>query len=506
MRLALHIFRKDVERLWPVVLVTFALLGLFVAVESGDTRQGTLLDLVLPFAWCLLIGMAIQQDPLVGDRQFWVALPCGWRPLLVSKIAFIVATIELPYFLATALILAIRGFNPFAFVPHLLWKQLVLLALFVPAVALATVAKNIGQFLLIAIATVSGVMFLSDEMNRQSIGLHMFAWDSRWIVALVVLSAGALPVAAIQFVRRRTGPSRGVALATAFAAAGLYHWMSRDASAAVTAAAFPAKNVTGAVRLIEDDIHNSRFHDEERLFFFDRTTARIPIQFSGLPAHGVRHDMITFFITDANGKRYEAQQLDSSDEIRSQRISARLDGESFDGSAIIRVEFYNPAVVSALQRGPITLSGRLMARLYRIGTTVHIANSSEGGSPAIGHCKGGQGMAPQRGYVVVETLSCESPVEDPHNLTMVPDDTPLVFSMGPPSYLGGMRYLPGVLYPQDPWLSPLYRSDGPHEAMNASGWNVTPSTPDGYVTIDYAFPHLDLNQFIVQDPKKEKAQ
>ena len=102
-----------------MVLVTFALLALFVHYDANHPMyvwratfpQGTWLNLVLPFAWCFLAAQAILQDSLVGDGQFWVALPCNWRTLLLAKITFVVSTIAVPYLVATSAILIARGFE-----------------------------------------------------------------------------------------------------------------------------------------------------------------------------------------------------------------------------------------------------------------------------------------------------------------------------------------------------------------------------------------------------------
>ncbi len=210
---------------------------------SGGLRfpQGTWLNLVLPFAWCFLAAQAILQDSLVGDKQFWVALPCSWRTLLLAKITFIGSTIALPYLIATSAILIARTHsirfcisrisseatsNPFA--------------VLILAAALATVTRNIGQFLLAEITVLSGTMFLGSPTGPGGQAFRSFPWDVRWSLALIILSAGGLVVVMTQFAARRPVLSRALAVLAVIAAAALYNEMSRDTSAAIVTHLAPA--------------------------------------------------------------------------------------------------------------------------------------------------------------------------------------------------------------------------------------------------------------------------
>lgn len=100
-----HIFKKDLRRLWPQVLATLILLAWF-AFMDGRRSDAVLpaaegwLNLLLPFTWIYLLGLFIVEDPLVGDRQFWVTTPCSWRSLFGAKALFALAFVHIPFFVA----------------------------------------------------------------------------------------------------------------------------------------------------------------------------------------------------------------------------------------------------------------------------------------------------------------------------------------------------------------------------------------------------------------------
>src|ERR1039458_197640 len=156
MHLMLHIFKKDLRRLWWAVAATLLLLAAVANADCwradsvGGAAEGWL-NLLLPLAWCCLIALVVNEEPLVDDREFWMTRPYRWRTLLGSKLLFAAVFIHVPLLIAGAAILGIHGFQPLAYLPQLLWKQIVLAAvLTVPAMALAALLKNLAQFLLAA--------------------------------------------------------------------------------------------------------------------------------------------------------------------------------------------------------------------------------------------------------------------------------------------------------------------------------------------------------------------
>ena len=435
---------------------------------ARDTDSGWL-NLALPFAWSLLIALVINQDPLAGDRQFWVSLPCVWQPLLAAKAAFIAAFIQLPYFLATAAILLAKGFNPLGHIPHLFWKQLVLLALILPAVAVAAVVKNIAHFLLVAITIAGGIIMMSNRFNR-GFGTDT-SWDVRWDLALLILGFGALSVVILQFTRRYTLHSRVIAVAITAAAFSIYNWLPRDASAAIGAAFSPAS--LSAPMTITIGPRVPTVSDRQRYYNNRRTTILLPIEFSRLVSNSnTRLDQISLELTSAAGEHYEAQWPNSSNDVRSQRITATL------GPLFQTLELYNTEISKRLLSGPVTIKGRILARFYQPGQATNLRPSGRTDIPGLGYCQ-----------IAAAAFECYSP-----------ELTPREILMDRRALLRGGIGISLSHYPQDPWLSPLHRVAG--SVFQRPTETVAPAISLGAAVIDYTFPDVDLNRFVVREARQ----
>ena len=499
----LQILRKDIERLWWAVLFTLVLLAVWAFQEAtrasvdpfNQPPPVSWLNMGLPFVWSLLIALVLHEDSLVGDRQFWVALPCGWRPLLAAKKAFIVAFIQLPYFLATAAILRARGFNPVSHLPHLLWKQLVLLGLILPVLAAATMVKNLSQFMLLIVTVASGVVLSSTSLNIASAQTDN-TWDVRWILALSTLCAGAVVVVMLQFARRFTLRSRVVGVITAFAAASLYSWLPRDTSAAIYVAFSPVQPDPPALS-VSLASREPDFYQQRRWYNFQRTTVLLPVTVDGLPfgrdAYGteVRLDQIVLEMTGANGDKYEADWLNYSNGVRRNRIEARLDelGERWQA-----ISFYIPAVWNSTSRGPVTIHGRILARFYRWGEHTEVRQGERTEIP-VGYCSNAFRGDATSGPRTLSTLDCEIAEVAPGDLLVLP--TGRLFEH---AFYGPSLFLP------DPWLSPLrHGTNSIAGNVLATPWTVAPKTLFHAVLIDYTIPNVDLNRYVVHEPVKPEA-
>jgi hypothetical protein len=500
----LQILRKDTERLWWAILLTLALLAYWAFREitrpgfdfSNPVPRGVWLNMVLPFAWTLLIALAIHQDSLVGDRQFWVALPCGWRPLLAAKAAFIAGFIQFPYFLATVAILLARGFNPVEHIPHLFWKQVVLLGLILPAVAVAAVVKNIAQFMLVLITLASGVVLFSTRLNSHY-GPDT-SWDVRWILTVLVIGVGGLAVAVLQFVRRCTIRSRAIGVVTALAAASLYSWLPRDMSAAIYAAFSPSQPARTVVslRLSSDE---PDYTNQLRRYNFQRTTVLIPVAFRGLPAAApdayVSLDQVRLELIRSNGERYESDWDPPFNGIRADRIDASVDAHWQ------ALTFYSPAMWNRLVTGSVTLHGRVLARVYRLGSHIAVRTGERKDIAGVGRCSNTSSMDSLADLRKISVLECESAEVSPARAW---------FDGASPAFQGlpvrePAFYAP-TYYPQDPWLSPLRH--GIVSQVSATlpmVWNVAPQTQFDTVIIDYTLPALDLNRYVLHKPVKPEA-
>jgi hypothetical protein len=469
MRLVLQIFGKDAERLrWPIVL-TLALLGYWTfrdatlpwGTEPGIALSGgeSWMNLALPFAWALLIALAIQEDSLVGDRQFWVALPCGWKPLLGAKAMFVAVFIHAPYFIATTIILAARGFNPAAHLPHLFWKQLVLLALTIPALAAATLVKNVAHFLLLAIVLASVVVLRVRDFN--AIDSRIWVWDIRWDLALIVVAGGAFAVAILQFIGRRTRISRAAGIAAALAAMCLYSWIPRDATAAISAAFSPAKDHV-AVRLAGEG--PARPDSPWRQV----TTVSLPLVLEGVIGEESGVDPVTLEIIAADGSRYDVTAARAVNPAAKEPAVVALFPAGSRGQLRADLYFTSPRMWDRIRQGKVTLRGRMIVEYAQTGAAeIHCRHSVPSPFPRLSSA------------VLVECDSVE---------------------LGGGNVRFGGRGLAERRFslshfPADPWLSPIHRSRALHEEGGAS-IHAEPYVPRGFELIDYTIPNLDLNQFV----------
>jgi hypothetical protein len=478
-RIALQIFRKDIERLWWVVLLTVALLALFAwqDINRAISPDGNWLNLALPFAWSLLIALVINQDPLTGDRQFWVSLPCGWQPLLAAKTAFIAAFIQLPYFLATAAILLAKGFNPLEHIPHLFWKQLVLLAFILPAVAVAAAVKNVAHFLLVVITIGGSVILTSGRLNFAN-GQDT-SWDVRWDLTLLILVIGALIVASLQFARRYTLHARAIGVAAAVAAFSLYNWLPRDASAAIRAAFSPA--AVGAPITVTIGSRIPTTAEQRRYYNNRRTTILLPIEFSRLVSNSNTHlDQISLELTSASGERYEAQWPHSPNDVQRQRIIATL------GPWFQTLELYNAEISKRLLSGPVTIKGRILARFYQPGqsTTLRTSGRTEIVGPV--HCV----IARRDAVFPFPSIECDS--AELASGEMLLDGRLILREDG---IFGGLSR-----YPKDPWLSPVHKAMAVIQPRATP--TIAPTSSLGSAVIDYTFPNVDLNRYIVSEVRQ----
>ena len=158
MKQVIHIFRKDVRHLWKEVAASLAMIAFYMWAEPGtwavprdgirDSIAGWL-SVFLPLSWWLLVVRSIQDEPLVGDRQFWVTRPYEWKSLLAEKILFIVTFVHAPLLIAQAGLLKIAGFPlSSANMLGILWMQRLWAVVTVALATLAAITAGIGKMAL----------------------------------------------------------------------------------------------------------------------------------------------------------------------------------------------------------------------------------------------------------------------------------------------------------------------------------------------------------------------
>ncbi len=225
MNQSVHIFRKDARHLWPEILVSLALLGalLWVTPHNHGTPDpdvpwlypllGGFLKFLIPVTWLVLISRLVHDEPLVGDRQYWITRPYTWYGLLGAKLLFLVAFVYLPLFLVQAILLHHAGLHPLLAGGPFLKNFGYLTAIFIlPMLALAAVTSTFIRF---ALSVLAAIVYLI-----AAITVAAFVAPSKLAVPYMGYVEGtllvAVPLAALllQYAYRRTALARALLIAT----------------------------------------------------------------------------------------------------------------------------------------------------------------------------------------------------------------------------------------------------------------------------------------------------
>lgn len=219
----LHIFKKDIHRHWPEILISVAFLALYTHRELHFWQTSLQFDAISPFffllsgryiafflvlSWALLVLRVVHGETLVGDRQWWVSKPYIWWQLLLAKVFFIFVFVSVPLFHVQLLLLHHAGFSTLSNIGRLFLTQFTLpLVIIAFAFALASLTRNLAQALL-GVAIVVVILIVGIWLD--SITSHMAGDSSRVMDALesLLLFGPLILVPVWQFARRRTWTSR----------------------------------------------------------------------------------------------------------------------------------------------------------------------------------------------------------------------------------------------------------------------------------------------------------
>lgn len=206
MQQMMHIFRKDLRNLWLQIGLALLLLAGYVWDQTKPARgpEGTELlslyvlqyaVLLVPLGWWALIVRSVLDEPLVGDRQFWVTRPYDWRSLLGAKLMFIFIFVNLPLFVAQMLFLAHAGYSPVPHLGDLLLMQLYdVLLMILPAFVLTTISGSVARTLfttLGAVVYVAVLAYFASTRGPESPSAGNF---HGWFIAVVFFATAAMIV------------------------------------------------------------------------------------------------------------------------------------------------------------------------------------------------------------------------------------------------------------------------------------------------------------------------
>jgi len=225
MKQILDIFKKEVRRHWPEILISITFLALFAQLELkgpsnpvyGPTflwflRLAAVRPLMIIF-WIFLTVRIVQGESLVGDRQWWVTKPYEWWKLLAAKELFLVVFIGVPFFFVQLFLLLHSGFPILRNFIGVLGTQFALgLVLFLPSVALGSLTKGLGQALIGILVAFFAVWAVLAGMEKiPSIDMSSAVGGLEEITGLLAIGS-IIGSASWQYARRKTWAARGLLL------------------------------------------------------------------------------------------------------------------------------------------------------------------------------------------------------------------------------------------------------------------------------------------------------
>lgn len=244
--MAWHIFRKDLVLLWPmVVLVALAQVGMDALAFAMDAAPQSpylrpFTQLAVPavlLAIVFTIALAVQQEPLPGNRQDWLVRPIRRRDLLAAKLLFVALAVQAPMLLVDLVQLLAHGFAFGAAIRGAAARNLLIfVTVCLPALAFAAMTRTLGQFIAAGvayfIATVAVVILISvaARLAGQEQVTNPIVWTGvAWIpqtAARIALAVGATLAVLLLYLGRRVVLARGVfpAFALLSVLTGLLPW------------------------------------------------------------------------------------------------------------------------------------------------------------------------------------------------------------------------------------------------------------------------------------------
>lgn len=511
MRLMLHIFKKDARRLWWANATSLVALAALAGFDSGRTNVAldsgeSLLNLLVPVFWAFVAVLVIQDEAPVGDRQFWIARPYPWAVLLGAKALALVTFIHVPSFAADCAVLVARGFDPLLSLPTLFAKQVTFaLAVTVPAAALATVTRNLVQFVSTAVVVVGAVVFLDGTLMPSELFWASVGAGQRIIPLVCVAITGAVMLF-LQYSRRRTNLARGLA-AVGLLGAGLtcifvpreYVFRTQCVLLGLRIAPQPAS--MGAVIGKKPNVRQHR----TRALSGNTAILWIPLRLSGmdqtLGMRGRYSEQLDLELIGSNGEKWRGPYFSFSGPFSKGRILFSSQGEASIFLMLDR-SFYD-----RIKDVKVTIRGKVGLTFYRWREPVRMPALSDS-TPVLGlgRCSSWMEVAYEEHYSL-RTL-CESPSE-----VAAETRVKLIRRDGGHSWVQQLADS-SALYPQRDWLSPLYRAQMslsletqslteipgsqliPRDAPLHGEIEVVPAAPCGAMIVNYELRELDLREYI----------
>jgi hypothetical protein len=452
-----HIFRKDTRRFWMEILLSMVVAIAFVWVvpkewkithDPNSPQQMAEFAGVFAFllggSWWLLIARVVHEETLVGDRQFWITRPYGWRQLRAAKLLFFAVWIGVPYLLTETWLLAAAGFHPLPYLAGLLGR-LVLVAtmILLPVFALATVTSSFGR---LTLTLLGGFVLLVGFSFVFSRGSHTSVVQNAYVnvVNVPLLFAGCAAAILIGYARRRTWIARGLLIAIPVLLA-IWAFAYRRQSLVDDAYPLPA---SGAAPLVDILSMPTPAYPLQARSWDGQDYIDMPAQYSGV-AEGtaVIFDDVRFTLTSVDGSSWTSpwQKMD-------QRI---LPGTHFAG---LHLPAISPTIYDKFKTGPLTLKVTFATSRYQadiVANSVYPKVAAEVAVPGVGICTAAA--------YYPAWLHCRAPLRQPRltYATVSWSTTPCSAQMGATGVANAWfdRELQGPflasVWDRDIWFSPI---------------------------------------------------
>jgi hypothetical protein len=300
---AIHVFKKDIRHLRFEIAIAVTVVGLFAFIETKHalwpvdavnsmTPAVYLALLLLPVAWWMLIGRVIHDEALPGDRQFWITRPYSWRSVLIAKLLFIAAFVNLPILIAQVVIVRAYGFSLGAGLAGLLWNQVLFTVVFVlPVLAMSALTDGFVQLIagiltpcVIALALAG----LSFNFRPQLVVMSVagpFSIGAEWVryyLTFIIVTVAALAILLWQYSRRGTAVARCFAAAAWILVAMVFYFISSSEAFRIDSALSRKQADLSATRLVSDS-GVKKPHVSFRQGGED-VRVSVPFQITGLPS------------------------------------------------------------------------------------------------------------------------------------------------------------------------------------------------------------------------------
>jgi hypothetical protein len=502
----LHILWKDTRRLWPGIVATIAVLASLAWQDRGraDWLAGPVegyLNLVVPLLWGCLLALAVEQDPIPGDRQFWITRPFSRGSMLAAKLLFALLFVHLPSLLADAYVLAARGFSPVAYAPQLLMKQLVwACALTIPAMALASLVRSFSHFVMEVAAVAVVLLVVAGPYS----GFYPYQWEpieaARKLLIVTLLVCAGIAVLALEYFGRRVLLSRAIGVAAGVGAALIFFLVMPPAALAIRATLSPSD----AAPSIQLDPSPRSW----RPYASRQVTVALPIALTGLPPEARANiDMVRSEIETASGTRYsETRPVRYNPSARRSHdfsigwITPSQWNFTAPEWALLSID---PRLFDAMAARPVTIRGEAAIGMFRLGAATWMPIGATADAPGIGKCMTADYEEPfGAGRIKVE---CESPARNPGG-SRVRLWSP-VSGREWKNTLGNARTFANG--PAITWLSPLHRDltyftvndiynyTIRHAEMPGARVEITPLISMGTAAVRFEFRDIDLRKYVV---------